>query len=237
MRGDSACDIVRRDRERSGMPTSEEELPEVRIVLADRHQLFCDAIRKALERKPGFRIVGLVHDVGHLVAETQHHQPAVVVAIAPSRRDEGVVTARLVRELGPRARVVLVGADDLAMLASAFDAGAYGYLTQACSFSDFVQALRKVSEGQICVSECMMGAALDYFTTRSASHRWRSRLAERERRKRAGRPALTLVGGEKSGDSTAVALGAATARCERGESTTTARVRSPGVLRAVADPE
>src|SRR6266498_992625 len=100
MRGDSACDIVRRDRERSGMPTSEEELPEVRIVLADRHQLFCDAIRKALERKPGFRIVGLVHDVGHLVAETQHHQPAVVVVIAPSRRDEGVVTARLVLELG-----------------------------------------------------------------------------------------------------------------------------------------
>ena len=56
-----------------------EEMENVRILLADDHNILRDGMRLLLERQPGFEVVGEAGDGREIVEMAREHHPDVVV--------------------------------------------------------------------------------------------------------------------------------------------------------------
>lgn len=159
---------------------------EVRILLADGHSLFREALSTALTAEPDFHVVGEARDGLEAVAEAARTEPQVAVLDADLPNCDGVRAAGLIRDRLPDCRIVLVAAEeDPDVLAMAVEAGASGYLTKASPLTELVDAIRSVHRGDTLVPSRMLGSLLERLIRRRQEHdealRRLSRLTARER--------------------------------------------------------
>jgi DNA-binding NarL/FixJ family response regulator len=178
---------------------------EVRILLADGHSLFREALSTALTAEPDLLVVGEARDGLEAVAEAARTEPQVAVLDADLPNCDGVRAAALIRDRLPDCRIVLLAADeDPDILASAVEAGASGYLTKASPLTELVDAIRSVHRGDTLVPSRMLGSLLERLIRRRQEHdealRRLSRLTSRERE------VLTLLAQGGDNDSIAQVL-------------------------------
>jgi DNA-binding NarL/FixJ family response regulator len=178
---------------------------EVRILLADGHSLFREALSAALGSEPEMAVVAEARDGLQAVSEAARTSPHVAVLDSDLPNGDGVRAARLIRERVGGCRVVLLtGEEDLELLASAVEAGASGYMTKASPLTELVEAIRSVHRGDTLVPARMLGGLLDRLIRRRRDHdeavRRLARLTTRERE------VLTLLAQGGDNDSIAQAL-------------------------------
>jgi DNA-binding NarL/FixJ family response regulator len=178
---------------------------EVRILLADGHSLFREALATALASEPDLTVVGEARDGLEAVAEASRTFPQVAVLDADLPNGDGVRAAGLIRERVPNCRIVILAADEEPdVLTSAVESGASGYLTKASPLTDLVDAIRAVHRGDTLVPAQMLGGLLEKLITRRREHdeavRRLSRLTSRERE------VLTLLAEGGDNDSIAQTL-------------------------------
>lgn len=159
---------------------------QVRILLADAHSLFREALSAALAGQPDLAVVAEAEDGLEAVGEATRMEPEVAVLDADLPNCEGVRAARLIRERVPGCRVVLLAAEEEQdTLADAIDAGVNAYLTKASPLADLVDAIRAVHRGDTLVPARMLGGLLDRLVNRrreqSDAVRRMGRLTPRER--------------------------------------------------------
>jgi DNA-binding NarL/FixJ family response regulator len=160
--------------------------PEVRVLLADGHSLFREALSTALAAELDLTVVGEARDGLEAVAEAARTSPDVAVLDADLPNGDGVRAAWLIRERVPGCRIVILASDeDAEILTSAVEAGAHGYLTKASPLTDLVEAIRSVHRGDTLVPARMLGSLLERLIDRRQEHdeamRRLSRLTSRER--------------------------------------------------------
>jgi DNA-binding NarL/FixJ family response regulator len=135
--------------------------PLVRVLIADGHSLFREALVSALAGEPDLEVVGEAKDGLEAVAEAARAEPEVAVLDSDLPNGDGLRAARLIRERLPACRVVLLAAEeDHETLADAIHAGANGYLTKASPLTDLVEAIRAVHRGDTLVPARMLGDLL-----------------------------------------------------------------------------
>jgi DNA-binding NarL/FixJ family response regulator len=193
-----------------GSDERREEVPvndgaEVRILLADSHSLFREALSTALTAEPDLLVVGEARDGLEAVSEAARTEPQVAVLDADLPNCDGVRAASLIRDKLPDCRIVILAADeDPDTLTSAIEAGASGYLTKASPLTDLVDAIRSVHRGDTLVPSRMLGSLLERLIRRRQDHdealRRLSRLTSRERE------VLTLLAQGGDNDSIAQVL-------------------------------
>ena len=133
----------------------------VRVLIADAHSLFREALVAALTVEPDLVVVAEARDGLEAVAEASRSEPEVAVLDVDLPNFDGVRAARVIRERLPRCRVVVLAADeDHESLADAIHAGANGYLTKASPLTDLVEAIRAVHRGDTLVPARMLGDLL-----------------------------------------------------------------------------
>jgi DNA-binding NarL/FixJ family response regulator len=159
---------------------------EVRILLADGHSLFREALSAALVGEQQLAVVAEARDGLQAVSEATRTRPNVAVLDADLPNGDGVRAARLIRERLEGCRVVVLASDeDPELLAAAVEAGASGYLTKASPLTELVEAIRSVHRGDTLVPARMLGGLLDRLIRRRHDHnealRRLSRLTARER--------------------------------------------------------
>jgi DNA-binding NarL/FixJ family response regulator len=159
---------------------------QVRILLADAHSLFREALSAALAGQPDLAVVAEAEDGLEAVGEATRMEPEVAVLDADLPNCEGVRAARLIRERVPGCRVVLLAAEEEQdTLADAINAGVNAYLTKASPLADLVDAIRAVHRGDTLVPARMLGGLLDRLVNRrreqSDAVRRIGRLTPRER--------------------------------------------------------
>jgi DNA-binding NarL/FixJ family response regulator len=159
---------------------------QVRILLADAHSLFREALSAALAGQPDLAVVAEAEDGLEAVGEATRMEPEVAVLDADLPNCEGVRAARLIRERVPGCRVVLLASEEEQdTLADAIDAGVNAYLTKASPLADLVDAIRAVHRGDTLVPARMLGGLLDRLVNRrreqSDAVRRMGRLTPRER--------------------------------------------------------
>jgi DNA-binding NarL/FixJ family response regulator len=159
---------------------------EVRILLADGHSLFREALSTALAGEPDLMVVGEARDGLEAVSEATRTSPQVAVLDADLPNGDGVRAARLIRDRIPDCRIVILAADeDPELLTAAIEAGASGYLTKASPLTELVDAIRSVHRGDTLVPARMLGSLLERLVERRREHdeavRRLSRLTSRER--------------------------------------------------------
>jgi DNA-binding NarL/FixJ family response regulator len=178
---------------------------EVRILLADGHPLFLEALSTALAAEPDLVVVGEARDGLEAVAEAARTEPQVAVLDADLPNCDGVRAAALIRDRLPDCRIVLLAADeDADILASAIEAGASGYLSKASPLTELVEAIGSVHRGDTLVPSRMLGSLLERLIRRRQEHdealRKLSRLTSREQE------VLTLLAHGGDNDSIAQVL-------------------------------
>ena len=158
----------------------------VRIMLADEHALFREAVRVVLDAEPDLEVVGDVSDGYQAVAEARRLRPDCVLLDSALAYPDGVsVTKRIKQDVPECSVLVLAGSEDQDALIEALEAGASGYLTKESPLEELIDAVRAVHRGETLVPPRMLGGLVSGLIRRREDQedalRRMSRLTRRER--------------------------------------------------------
>lgn len=117
-----------------------------RVLLADDHRMFTDALTSLLE--PRYEVVGTVSD-GHALLEVAAHlNPNIVVLDITMPRLNGLDAARQLKAKMPKIKLIfLTMHDDPDLVRETFRAGASAFLLKETDKSELFHALDKVLKG------------------------------------------------------------------------------------------
>ena len=121
----------------------------VRILLADDHNILRDGMRLLLERQPGFAVVGEAGDGREIVELAREHHPDVVVMDIAMPNMNGIEATRRIVEKQPQTGVVILSMHyDESYVLRSLKAGARAYLLKDALKSELIAAIRAVAEGR-----------------------------------------------------------------------------------------
>jgi two-component system NarL family response regulator len=139
----------------------------VKVLIADEHSLFMEAMRVALVSEPGLEIVAEARDGLQAAAEADRTQPDVAVVDANLPNGNGIRATTLIREVAPDCRVlVLSNEEDLRTLVAALKAGASGFLTKEAPLEDLLEATRMIHRGETYIPRRVLGDLLSWLMSR-----------------------------------------------------------------------
>jgi DNA-binding NarL/FixJ family response regulator len=174
----------------TGVSTAREEMTSedapIRILLADPHGLFREALRTGLESEQDLRVVGEARSGPEAVAEIQRSVPNVAIVEMDLPITDAAGTTSLIKDRIPSCRVLVRGTtEDCGRLTQVLDAGADGYLTKESPLADLIDATRAVHRGDTLIPPRMLGPLLTTLLRRKreldGAHARIARLTRRER--------------------------------------------------------
>ena len=125
---------------------------DIRVVLADDHDLFRRGLRDLLEER-GIRVVGEASDGDDAVRLARHAMPDVVVMDLSMPRVSGIEATRRLAESAPAVRVLALTASvDDASVMEAVEAGVVGYLLKDAGAEEIAAGVRAAAGGESLVS-------------------------------------------------------------------------------------
>ena len=126
-----------------------EIMDNVRILLADDHNILRDGMRLLLERQPGFEIVGEASDGREIVDLAREQRPDVIVMDIAMPNMNGIEATRRIVEKHPETGVVILSMHyDESYVLRSLKAGAKAYLLKDALKAELISAIRAVSEGR-----------------------------------------------------------------------------------------
>jgi two-component system, NarL family, response regulator LiaR len=121
----------------------------IRVLVVDDHAVVREGLRAFLELQDGLEVVGEAGDGVEALEQARRLCPDVILMDLLMPRLDGVGAMRGLRELTPRARViVLTSFLDEDRLLPAIQAGAAGYLLKNAEPSELARAVRAAHAGE-----------------------------------------------------------------------------------------
>lgn len=157
----------------------------LKILIGDDHTLVRQGIRKILEERQDWSVVGEAHDGREAVKLATELRPDVVVLDVQMPEMNGIdAAAQIVRKLpGVPVLMLSMHADDGSII-RALRAGARGYLLKDSADTDLIRAVTAVSAGESFFSPVVASVMLDdyvrHLADKGAGDRYEA-LSERER--------------------------------------------------------
>jgi two-component system response regulator NreC len=160
-------------------------MPQLKIFLADDHRLVRQGLRKILEDRPGWQIVGEASDGRDAVKQVVALQPDVAVLDIGMPLLNGIEATSQIVRLAPRVRVMLLSMYlDEVYVSRALQAGAIGYLLKDSADVDLVAGVAAVADGKSffspAVAKVMLNDYLQHLSNKGVVDRYES-LSPRER--------------------------------------------------------
>lgn len=121
----------------------------LRILLADDHQMFREALRILLERNPEFEVVAETGDGLQVLALARESMPHIVCMDIDMPGMKGIeITRQITREL-PQTKVIALSVfSDRAYVTHMLNAGASAYVTKAQAGEELLRAIDAVSRNR-----------------------------------------------------------------------------------------
>ena len=121
----------------------------VRIVLVDDHAILRQGLRSLLEREPDLHVVGEAGSAREALAVVERCRPAVVLLdmkLSPASDNDGLGLCAQLTRTYPMLRVLVLStfADD-ALVVSAIEQGACGYVVKDVDAMELVRSIRMVA--------------------------------------------------------------------------------------------
>ena len=154
----------------------------IRVLLVDDHAMMREGLRAVLEKESNVEVVGEAENGREALALARDAPCQVVVMDVSMPSLNGIETARRLRQLDPRIKIVALSVHAekryvLAMLA----AGATGYVLKSAAARSLMQAIRAVVAGRSYLCPEVASVAVDYIAAREAAAAPASDLTSRQR--------------------------------------------------------
>jgi DNA-binding NarL/FixJ family response regulator len=132
-----------------GRKASEGTNGDIRVVIADDHRSFGEALQIALGGEQDLSVIEVVTD-GEAAVEVAHdRRPDVVLMDVQMPGLDGLEATRRIHRDSVETKVILLsGHDDDVALARAVEAGARGFLRKTQAVSDLADAIRRCYRGE-----------------------------------------------------------------------------------------
>ncbi len=153
--------------------------PTISILLVDDHPVVRQGYRRVLENQSDFRVVAEADNAAGAYAAFKTHAPDVVVMDISMKGASGLEAIRNIRARDDRARILVFSMhSEAALVKTAFNAGASGFVTKSSEPAALIQAIRSVARGERAMSDDIAHALAEDSLNPSRS--MLERLGERE---------------------------------------------------------
>jgi NarL family two-component system response regulator LiaR len=120
------------------------ELANLRILVADSHELFKRALKLFLE-DAGLRVIGSTSTGRQTIEATVEYRPDVLILDIAMQDIDGLATLAIVKFLAPETHVIILSSlTDSLYLSRATELGAMGFFFKGVSIDQIIQSIRKI---------------------------------------------------------------------------------------------
>jgi DNA-binding NarL/FixJ family response regulator len=124
-------------------------MKEIRILLADDHNVMRAGLKLLLERHPGFKVVSEASDGNQAVENALATKPNIVVLDIAMPKLSGIEAAQRINAQLPHTGIIILSMhSDEGYVLRALKAGARGYLLKDSAENDLIEAIKFLSEGK-----------------------------------------------------------------------------------------
>lgn len=136
----------------------------IRVVLADDHVLFRQALRHLLEMEGDIRVVAEADDGAAAIDLVRQHLPDIVLLDVSMPAIDGITAAQALRQTYPQLGIIMLTmfAED-AQVIRAIRAGADGYLLKNIESTRVVDVIRTVARGESTVDPELASKVMNEF--------------------------------------------------------------------------
>lgn len=153
--------------------------PTISILLVDDHPIVRQGYRRVLENQSDFRVVAEADNAAGAYVAFKTHTPDVVVMDISMKGASGLEAIRNIRARDDRARILVFSMHgEAALVKTAFNSGASGFVTKSSEPAALIQAIRSVARGERAMSDDIAHALAEDSLNPSQS--MLERLGERE---------------------------------------------------------
>lgn len=125
-------------------------MSELRLLLVEDQTVLREGLRQLIEGEPGLTVVGEAGTVQEGVAQAKRLQPDVLLLDLKLPDGSGLEIARQVlAQRDPPAVLVLSTYEDVALVKSALDLGASGFIPKSAAFAEIVAAVKAAAAGGV----------------------------------------------------------------------------------------
>ena len=140
-----------------------------RLLIVDDHPIVREGLRQLLERESGLSVAGAVGSAAEAMAALEKHLPDVVLLDLSLGADSGLDLLQKIHEKWARLPVLVLSMhDESGMAERVLRYGALGYIMKHEATDRLVAAIRKVSKGEVFLSEAMSSLLLKQLSGRPA---------------------------------------------------------------------
>jgi DNA-binding NarL/FixJ family response regulator len=133
-----------------------------RVLIADDHKIVVEGLKKLLSSE--FDVIGAVGDGRELLVASEKLRPDVIVADISMPNLNGIEAVRQIKKLHEEVKVVfLTMHPDVTYAASAFKAGASGYVLKHSAPDELVTAIREALQGRTYITPLIAGRLLEVY--------------------------------------------------------------------------
>jgi two-component system, NarL family, response regulator NreC len=123
---------------------------DIRLVVADDHEIFLDGLALMLSRQEHIILVGQASDGRELVELVNAEKPDVVMTDIKMPRMDGIAATRLLVQQNPEVRVIALSMfDEEDQIVEMLEAGAKGYLLKNADKQEILDAIASVYEDRV----------------------------------------------------------------------------------------
>jgi len=166
------------------LPEGDIRLSDLKILVADDHELMRRGVRSLLEAESGWKVVGEASNGQELLKKAQDLKPDIVVLDIGMPLLNGLEASRRLKKALPEVKILILSMHDSEQMARAvLEAGARGYVTKADTARDLVLAIEALRRNKTFFTSRVDQLVLDTFLQdESAKKRLSSdRLTSRQR--------------------------------------------------------
>lgn len=125
----------------------------IKVLIADNHPIIRMGVNQVLESATGFQVVGAVSSTDELFEKLQKVTPDVVMLEMDIPQINGIATLRKIKKEFPDIKVLMYsGQSEDVYALSTIRAGAFGYLSKTSDIDYIISAVKKVSEGNMFIT-------------------------------------------------------------------------------------
>ena len=137
-------------------------MPQIRILLADDHDLILEGLCSLIREEPGLEVVASAQDGREALRLAKKERPHLVVMDIAMPGLNGIDATRHIAEELPGTKILCLSMHkERSMVTAMFRAGASGYIVKNSAGRELIGAIRCITEGKTYISPSIAGDIVD----------------------------------------------------------------------------